>query len=347
MSMKPYERYRAYLAGKPVDRAPVYEQAGYWHLTLERWISEGMPAFTDHMEIVDYFGLDPVIGFWFHPFTEKTPQPTTHGGGIMETEEDYERDVRHTLFKPVDAILSEGFLDAQKKSREEKGTICGFGMPGPFWYPRNLFGIENHFYSFYDEPELYKRVVDEYADWVEALIRGILSRYEMDFVWFSEDMSYNGGSMISQELFDEFLAPFYRRIVPIVHEYGAVVSIDSDGNITDAVDWYGSVGADLMSPLERQAGVDVSTYIDKQPEMGFVGHFDKMCMKFGEEAMRKEFERLLPSMNRGKLIPSVDHQTPPDVSLENYKIYVSLLKEYAAKIDCSRKGILPCRVYAK
>lgn len=347
MHMKPYERYRNYLAGKPVDRAPVYEQAGWWHLTVERWISEGMPAFSDHLEISEYFGLDPVIAFWFHPFTKKTPEPKAYGGGIMETEEDYDRDVRHTLFKPVDVILNEGYLDDQKKLRAEKGAICGFGMPGPFWYPRNLFGIENHLFSFYDEPELYKRVVDEYADWVEALIRGILSRYEMDFVYFSEDMSYNGGSMISKALFDEFLAPFYRRIVPIVHEFGVLVSIDSDGNITDPVDWYGSVGADLMSPLERQAGVDVSTYIDKQPEMGFVGHFDKMCMKFGEAAMRKEFERILPSMNRGKLIPSVDHQTPPDVSLENYKIYVSLLKEYAGKIDCSRKGILPCRAYAK
>ncbi len=347
MSMKHYERYRAYFAGKPVDRAPVIEQAGFWDLTLKRWLSEGMPAFNDYMDIVEYFGLDPVIGFWFHPFTEKTPQATTHGGGIMETEEDYEQNVRHTLFKPVDVILSEPYLEQQKKLREEQGVICSFGMPGPFWYPRNLFGIENHFYSFYDEPELYKRVVDEYADWVEALIRGILSRYEMDFVWFSEDMSYNGGSMISQEIFEEFLAPFYRRIVPVVHEYGVLVSIDSDGDITRPVDWYGSVGADIMSPLERQAGVDVSTYIDKQPEMGFVGHFDKMCMKFGEEAMRKEFERLLPSMQRGKLIPSVDHQTPPDVSLENYKIYVSLLKEYAAKINGTRAGILPCRVYAK
>jgi hypothetical protein len=29
--------------------------------------------------------------------------------------------------------------------------------------------------------------------------------------------------------------------------------------------------------------------------MTFLGHFDKMCMKLGEEAMRKEFERLIPS----------------------------------------------------
>ena len=35
----------------------------------------------------------------------------------------------------------------------------------------------------------------------------------------------------------------------------------------------------------------------------------------GEEAMRREFDRLLPAMQSGRYIPSVDHQTPPDVSL--------------------------------
>ena len=47
--------------------------------------------------------------------------------------------------------------------------------------------------------------------------------------------------------------------------------------------------------------------------------------------MRKEFERLLPSIKNGRFIPSVDHQTPPDVTLDNYRIYVKLLKEYAHK----------------
>jgi uroporphyrinogen-III decarboxylase len=52
-------------------------------------------------------------------------------------------------------------------------------------------------------------------------------------------------------------------------------------------------------------------------------------MKHGEAAMRREFERLLPTMRTGGFIPSVDHQTPPDVSIETYRLYVRLLREYA------------------
>ena len=46
--------------------------------------------------------------------------------------------------------------------------------------------------------------------------------------------------------------------------------------------------------------------------------------------MRREFERLLPVMRSGGYVLSVDHQTPPEVSLDNYQIYIRLLREYTA-----------------
>jgi uroporphyrinogen-III decarboxylase len=67
------------------------------------------------------------------------------------------------------------------------------------------------------------------------------------------------------------------------------------------------------------------------PRFILIGGYDKLVMKRGEAAMRAEFERLLPAMRSGGFIPSVDHQTPPDVPLENYRIYVRLLREYCAK----------------
>jgi hypothetical protein len=61
-----------------------------------------------------------------------------------------------------------------------------------------------------------------------------------------------------------------------------------------------------------------------------VGHYDKMVMNKGEAAMRAEFERLVPLMRRGGFIPSVDHQTPPGVSLAEYRVFRQLLDEYTA-----------------
>ena len=57
-----------------------------------------------------------------------------------------------------------------------------------------------------------------------------------------------------------------------------------------------------------------------------------MVMSKGEKEMRQEFERLLPAMKSGGYIPSVDHQTPPGVSLADYRIYLKLLEEYCGAV---------------
>ena len=64
------------------------------------------------------------------------------------------------------------------------------------------------------------------------------------------------------------------------------------------------------------------------PKLRMVGHYNKMVMTHGEAAMREEFERLVPLMKAGGFIPSVDHQTPPGVSLEQYRIFRKLLDDY-------------------
>jgi hypothetical protein len=54
-------------------------------------------------------------------------------------------------------------------------------------------------------------------------------------------------------------------------------------------------------------------------------------MHRGEARMRQEFERILPVMRSSRFVPSIDHQTPPSVSMEDYRLYLSLLREYAAE----------------
>jgi uroporphyrinogen-III decarboxylase len=65
--------------------------------------------------------------------------------------------------------------------------------------------------------------------------------------------------------------------------------------------------------------------------MRFVGCFDKMTMNRGEGAMRAEFERLVPVAAGGGFVVSVDHQTPPGVSYEEYRLYLELFREYGAE----------------
>ena len=330
--MKAHERMKALFHGERIDRLPVMEWAPWWDKTIARWYGEGLPKELQSVYDIDgYFGLDRCIQTYYAYSTAQTPPPPHHGAPIITNLKEYEQ-IKPTLYPDVTKRYDKAYYDFLRKSREDGDTVHFFTVEGFFWWPRTLLGIEPHLYSFYDEPELLEAISEDMVEYCKKVFEFVGNTFSFDFMSFAEDMSYNNGPMLSKEMFDAFLAPYYRKLIPILKKMDIPVFVDSDGDITLAVDWYGSVGADGMFPLERQAGVDVALYIKKQPDMFFLGHFDKMCMKFGEEAMRKEFERLLPSMQSKHFIPSVDHQTPPDVSIDNYRIYVRLLNEYARKI---------------
>jgi hypothetical protein len=148
------------------------------------------------------------------------------------------------------------------------------------------------------------------------------------FATIAEDMSYNHGPMISEKTYQDFITPYYRRIVPRLQEMGAMILVDTDGDVTRMVPWLMREGIHGVLPLERQAGVDGMKLREEFPTLRMVGHFDKMTMNHGEAAMRTEFERLRPLIASGGFIPSVDHQTPPGVSLDQYRVFRRLLDEY-------------------
>jgi len=325
------ERIRAIIKGERADRLPVIEWAPWWDQTVNNWLGQGLPAEAARSvySLQEHFGLDKCIQTLFHARTSETPVALSHGAGIIKNEADYEK-IRPTMYK--EPYLPREYIDWLKKTHDDGDTIHFFTVEGFFWMPRELLGIEEHLYSFYDSPELLKRICEDHLGWLKKVVDYIGNTFKFDFMSFAEDMSYNLGPMLSKECFDEFLLPYYRAIIPGIKALDTPVFIDSDGDITAAVDWYGEAGADGMFPLERQAGVDVSVYIEKHPEMTFLGHYDKMVMHKGEAAMRAEFERLMPSARKGRLIIAVDHQTPPAVSYEDYQLFVKLFKEYACAL---------------
>ena len=325
------ERFARTLSGdiKGLDRLPAIEWASWWHLTLDRWAEEGLRRDLGEDQRFDLLGLDRYSQCWFKHKAPGCPQPEKQGGGIIADAEDYER-VKPYLYPESTLDSVEKYFSALKESHDAGERIEWFTLEGGFWFPRTLFGIEAHFYSFFDEPELYHRILNDLSAFQLKVLERIYSVCTPEFMTFAEDMSYNKGPMLSEKLFREFLLPYYNQVIPYIRARGTRVIVDSDGDITEMVPWLIDAGIEGALPLEYQAGVDVNKLRRDFPDFIMIGGYNKRIMKDGREAMEKEFERLLPAMRAGRYIPSVDHQTPPDVSLENYRIYVELLKKYAA-----------------
>lgn len=325
------ERFHMIMDGnRQVDRYPVIEWAMWWDKTIQEWESEGMPSNMNSMQLFDYFGLDKNVQFWFPHYTEDCPKPESKyvGPGIVQNEEDYAR--LRPYFLPKDAVKSmlPKILETQQ-SYVAGDTLVWYTINGFFWFPRELFGDEAHLYAFYDHPELYHTICEDLLQWQIEQI-GIFSEYmTADFMTIAEDMSYNKGSMISESLFREFMLPYYKRLIPEIKKHGTKVFVDSDGNVEQMLPWFIEAGVDGILPLERQAGVDLPAYRKQYEDFLFVGGFDKMTLLAGKEQIKKEFERLLPVIRSGRYLPGVDHQTPPGTTLENYRYYLQLLREYS------------------
>jgi len=312
---------------QPFDRLPILEWAEWWDKTIERWHGEGLPAnVTDRYSICESFGLDIYKQDWFAVSTPACPQPASHGAGIIQSDADYDR-IRPYLY-PSDSV------DPTRWTRwaeeQQRGDVAlWFTVDGFFWFPRQLLGIERHLYAFYDQPGLMHRINSDLTEWILLVIDRVCAICTPDFMTFAEDMSYNHGPMISKEFFDEFMRPYYNRIIPVLRKRGIIPIVDSDGDISVPAFWFEEVGLEGILPLERQAKVDIAALRASHPHMRFIGHFDKMTMNKGEVVMRREFERLLPTAAKGGFIISCDHQTPPGVSFENYQTYLTLFREYA------------------
>ena len=325
-AMTTRERFQAVMGFQPFDRLPILEWAGWWNRTIERWYGEGLPEdLTDRYDICEYLGLDIYWQQWFPSTRPDCPQPPSRGAPIIANEAEYEKLLPH-LF-PEFQWRPQWEIAAGRQARGE--AVLWFTVDGFFWFARKLLGIEPHLYAFYDQPDLMHRMNADLAAWHLRMIDEVCSICTPDFMTFGEDMSYNHGPMLSCEMFDEFMLPYYERVVPRLRERGVLTIIDSDGDVAVPAYWFERAGLDGILPLERQAGVDIAQLRRDHPTMRFIGHFDKMTMDRGEAAMRAEFERLLPTAAGGGLLISCDHQTPPGVSFDDYRLYLSLFREYA------------------
>jgi hypothetical protein len=320
------ERFRALMNFEDVDRLPIWEWAMWWDITIDRWHGEGLPPDMDDIfEISEFFGHDPYKQFWFST-TEPTIEAVQHHvEGIISDMDDYIR-LLPELYPDHESSIEKMTPWMARQANGE--VVTWFTLEGFFWFPRTLMGFTKMMLAYYDQPELIHRINSDLLEFNLGLLEQIGRIGEPVFMTVAEDMSYNHGPMVSREICDEFMTPYYNKMLARAKEMNILTIVDTDGDVTDLVPWMESVGIDGVLPLERQAGVDGMKLREQFPNLLMVGHYNKLAMNKGEGAMRAEFERIAPLMKTGGFIPSVDHQTPPGVSLEEYRIFLRLLGEY-------------------
>lgn len=211
-------------------------------------------------------------------------------------------------------------------------------LEGFFWVPRELLGVEEHLYAFYDEPVLLHSICDYMLEIYSTSLGEAVRMLEPDVVYIMEDLSGKNGSMLSGEHFDEFVGAYYKKLNPLLKQWGAGnVFVDTDGVFSQMIPNFIAAGVDGFLPMDVNAGMDIVKVREQFASLKFIGGFNKLCIAEGKDAIDCEFERILPVIRGGGYIPGADHQVSPETSLANYCYYIKKLSEVMrqAGLNCS------------
>jgi len=221
----------------------------------------------------------------------------------------------------------------KKTNSEDAPTMLH--LSGFFGMLREWMGLENLLYTFYDDPELIEDMMDQLLYLDMEVAKRALKDLRIEFVRFWEDMAYKSGSLISPDMFKKFMIPRYKKITDFLHSQGIdILFVESDGNINELIPiWLEECGINLHNPLEVAAGMDAVTLRKKYgKDLILCGNIDKRVFAKGKDAIREEVMSKVPFLlATGGYFPGLDHAIPPDISLENYRYFINLLREIGGK----------------
>jgi len=144
-----------------------------------------------------------------------------------------------------------------------------------------------------------------------------------------EDIAYKDGLLFSVEDYIDKLFGPHKVICDFFKHENMPSIMHADGNLNKMIPQLLEVGIAAIHPLESAAGMDLLKLIDLcGNKMVLVGNVEPSIMKGGGKGTLKKIrEKLRDASRAGGYIYSSDQPISPDISLENYKSVLALIKE--------------------
>ena len=224
--------------------------------------------------------------------------------------------------------------EAKKTAAETERPLTLMNpLSGTFGYYsmlRNWMGTEGVSYLLYDDPALVEECLEFLTEYALKLLEKAVREVQFDFYYIHEDMSYKNGPLVSPKTFKELFLPQYIRFIDFLKSSGIeLVLVDTDGNHEALIPLFLEAGVNGFGPIERASDMDpVELRKEYGESFAMVGGIDKREIAKGRKAIDEAVNStILPILDQGGFIPTIDHSIPPDVSLDDFRYYLELKKK--------------------
>ena len=359
------ERFRNLFQGKSIDRVPFIDFMGNSNFPscLERWKKEGLAPDADWETVHSIIGFDYQRGIYidakllFYPEFpiefikregDKTYTKNKWGGlelqkdgsellpitleGPVSDRDSWEQ-VKERLVGQIPNRMPKNLASLSKQAEETGLPVFAGDLPAGFFGAlREILGLENLVYMFYDEPELINEIMDTLCDlWIDAY-NFMQEHIAIDYIFIWEDMCSKTGPLISPDMFGEFLLPRYKRMINSVRKNeDLLLMVDTDGDGRLLVPLWIEGGVDIVVPWETQFGIDMKDVRKQYPKLGIIGAINKHALEHSRSDMDAELNKVPYMLEKGYYIPSLDHGVTNEVPWDNYQYFYDKLKEIIFK----------------
>ncbi|MBN1541835.1 nucleoside 2-deoxyribosyltransferase [candidate division KSB1 bacterium] len=337
-----FDRLRRTLKRGQADRVPLME-LGIHPRIMADFIGRPIETLTDRIEFYrlagyDYIKLSPVIdmnpgGFQSESKVQRAEDGDldrstwgTEGKGIITSDKEFDRfvwaKVEDEMFRDFDAAAA--LLPPGMQVVGQYGDI--------FTFTWEFMGFETFSFALVENPGLVQNIFERVGGIIVELFARMAQYDCVGALFYSDDIAYQSGLMISPQALRTYLFPYMRQIGRICRDRDIPFIYHSDGKMWDVMDELVDIGIDALQPIEPQAW-DIREVKDRYGDrFCLIGNIDVDLLARGKpEEVAAEVSRLLREVAPGGGYCVGSGNTVPDyVRFDNYRAMLETVWENGA-----------------
>jgi uroporphyrinogen decarboxylase len=228
-------------------------------------------------------------------------------------------DVESYPWPAVETLVPAHLTEVGRYLPEGMKTIATTGKV--FTAAWQLMGFEAFCLAIHDQPDLVTALFDRIARLQFAGYARICEIATVGGFWFSDDIAYAEGLMVSPHFLRENLFPWYARMVELAHQSDKIAIFHSDGRLWQVLEDIIACGFDALHPIEPKAMDILEVRRRTAGKLSLIGNIDlDYPLTTGTPtAVRAQVrERIADLAPAGGYLVGSSNSIPDWVPVENY-----------------------------
>jgi uroporphyrinogen decarboxylase len=305
-------------------------ELGIHPVIKERFLGRPLVSLADDVEFwhkagYDYIKLQPTVDF--NPGkigADNNLMPSgdgtvvrkwaSEGKGVITTPEE----LRDYVFPRREEIGYERF-DAVRALLPPGMGVCGqYG--DIFTMTWEMMGFENFSMAVYEDPGLVEELNTRVGEIVLSMFERMAVHPAVDFLWYSDDIAYATGLMVSPALLRKYFFPWLKKIGDLARAAGKPLIYHTDGVLWDVMEEIIACGVDALHPIEPKAMAIADVKRRYGDRLCLIGHVDVDMLSRGtdEEVRAQVRHNIREAGANGGYCAGSGNSIPEYVKYENY-----------------------------